>query len=118
MDKKKLKKLADKIQLEIKKKEIPAYLENFSRLEKLLIGIKKTKIGKGKITNKRMNNNYFDLKDLEKLEKKFQRNKTNKNIIKNNSDLAPNGFILFKHKKNGLKKENREKVEYNKKKKV
>ena len=96
MEKKELQKLVQKIQLEIKEEELPAYLETFEYLEKLLVDFKKVRLGKKTKPMLRINVGHLTLKNLVSLKKNFsQRRVSKKNQAKNTPNMA-DGFVLFK----------------------
>src|ERR1043166_9189902 len=96
MEKKELQKLAQKIQLAIKEEELPAYLEIFEYLEKLLTDFKKVQIGKKVKSMKRIDVGYLTLQDLEKLKKNFSQPRVSKKILERNSLSIVDDFVLFK----------------------
>ena len=65
----KIKKLAEKVQLEIKKEEMPIYLETIKKLEKLLANFQKVKLSEKTLPLTRINVGYLTKKDLEKGDK-------------------------------------------------
>jgi len=93
---KELQALAQKIQLEIKDREIPTYLKTFENLEKLLANFKKTKITKENKAMNRINVDCLTLLDLKKLEKNYSNRTISKKILESNSLVTKDGFILFK----------------------
>ena len=96
MEKEELQKLAQRIQLEIKEEEFPAYLETFNQLEKLLVNLPKAKIGKKEKTKARIKFGYLTLTDLAKAKKKFLNQRVSKKTLQNNAETTSDGFILFK----------------------
>jgi len=96
MEKKELQKLAQKVQLEIKENEIPACLETFEHLEKLLPNFKKEQLGKKVKPMTRINVGYLTLKDLTRLKKKFSQPRISKKDQVRNSLITDDGFVLFK----------------------
>ena len=96
MEKKELQKLAQKIQLEIKEEELPAYLEIFEHLEKLLIEFKKVRVGKGTKPLARINIGHLTLQDLAQLKKKFSQPRISKKDRAKNSLSTDDDFVLFK----------------------
>ena len=99
MKKKELENLAHKVQLEIKETELADHLKTFSHLEKMLKNFKKIKIEVETSPVKRKNADYLTLQDLEKLTEKYSSPRISKKILKNNATVTPDGFILFKPKK-------------------
>lgn len=71
----KILKLAEKVQLEIKKEDVPFYLETLFWCEKLLVNFQKIKLPKKSKTLTRINTGYLTMRDLEKLTKKFSSQK-------------------------------------------
>ena|SRR5437868_4679955 len=96
MGEKELQKLAQKIQLEIKKEELPTYLETFEYLEKLLTNFKKVRVGKKVKAMKRIDVGHLTLKDLTKLKKEFSQPRVSQKDREKNSLNTDDGFILFK----------------------
>ena len=72
----KIKKLAEKVQLEIKKEEMPIYLETIKKLEKLLANFQKIKLSEKTLPLTRINVGYLTKKDLEKITEKTSRQKS------------------------------------------
>jgi hypothetical protein len=96
MEKKELQKLAQKIQLEIKAEELPAYLETFEYLEKLLVEFKKVRMGKKAKSLMRINIGHLTLKDLVQLKNKFSQVRISKKDRAKNSLSTDDDFVLFK----------------------
>src|SRR3954454_20933195 len=99
MKKEELENLAHKVQLEIKATELPHYLKTFNGLEKMLAKFKNVKVNSRVKSAKRISNGYLTLQDLEKLTKKYSSPRVSKKILRSNSTVTPDGFILFKQKK-------------------
>ena len=72
----KIKKLAEKVQLEIKKEEMPIYLETIKKLEKFLANFQKVKLSEKTLPLTRINVGYLTKKDLEKITEKTSRQKS------------------------------------------
>src|SRR5690348_8302695 len=98
MEKREIKKLVKKVQLEIHDKELKIYLETFNSLENLLVKFKNFKVQKGRIMS-RITVNYLMLKDLEKVKKKSLPRKIDKKILESNGKIDNRGFIIFKNGK-------------------
>lgn len=96
MEKKEFQKLVQKIQLEIKEEELPAYLETFTYLEKLLVDFKKVRIGKKTKPMLRIKVGHLTLKDLTRLKKKFSQSRISKKEQAKNTPNMVNDFVLFK----------------------
>ncbi|KLL03699.1 MAG: hypothetical protein MRERV_35c038 [Mycoplasmataceae bacterium RV_VA103A] len=96
MQKKKLQKLAQKVQLEIKEEELQNYLDVFEHLEQLLTDFQKVKIEKKTKPLKRINVGYLTLRDLEKLKKGFSQSRISRQDQKKNSLITDDGSVLFK----------------------
>jgi len=96
MEKKELRKLAQKVQLEIKEEELSTYLDIFEHLEKLLTDFKKVQVGKKTKSMKRIEVGYLTLRDLEKLKGKFPQSRISKKDQAKNSLNTADGFVLFK----------------------
>src|SRR4051794_18857711 len=99
MEKKELQKLAQKVQLEIKEKELPDCLETFEHLEKLLANFKKERVGKKVKPMTRINVGHLTLKNLTRLQKKFSQPRISKKDQAKNSLSTTDGFVLFKNVK-------------------
>jgi hypothetical protein len=84
----KIKKLAEKVQLEIKEEEMPVYLETITQLDKLLADFQQVKLPKKIQPLARINGGCLTKKELEKLTKKF----SEKELVR--SELP--SHILFK----------------------
>jgi len=97
MEKEQLQKLAQKIQLEIKEKEITKYLKEFKELENLLTSFKNAKINPSTKPMTRIDVGYLTLSELKKLEKSFSSPLiTKKNLKDNNLSTTKDNLILFK----------------------
>ena len=97
MEKKEIKKLAQKIQLEIKEEELLTYLETFEYLEKLLTNFKKVRVGEKAKPMKRIDVGHLTLKDLTRLKKKFFQQRVSQKEREKNSLNTNDGFVLFKN---------------------
>src|SRR5207248_9572548 len=71
----KIQKLATRVQLEIKKEEMPIYLETLVRLEQLLGNFQKVKLAKKTKPMVRIETGFLTMNDLKKLAKKFSNSK-------------------------------------------
>lgn len=98
MEKEKLQKLAQKIQLELKEKEIIKYLKEFKHLEKPLSNFKRAKKNHKKIKPvNRIDVGYLTLPELKRLEKSFSSPLISKKNFKNNSLFTTkDNLVLFK----------------------
>jgi Asp-tRNA(Asn)/Glu-tRNA(Gln) amidotransferase C subunit len=97
MKKEELQKLAQKIQLELKEKEIIKYLKEFKHLEKLLASFKKAKINLRIKPTVRIDLGYLTLPELKKLEKSFSSPLISKKNLKDNSTaVTKDNLVLFK----------------------
>jgi Asp-tRNA(Asn)/Glu-tRNA(Gln) amidotransferase C subunit len=95
MEKEKLRKLAQKIQLELKENELTEYAQEFNQLEKLLTNFKKVKINQRIKPMARINVGYLTLSDLEKVKKKSSP-LINKKNLKKNCLVNKENLVLFK----------------------
>ena len=68
---KKIQNLAARVQLEIKKEEMPIYLETLIQLEQLLVNFRKVKLPKKTKSLVRIATGSLTVNDLKKLAKKF-----------------------------------------------
>jgi Asp-tRNA(Asn)/Glu-tRNA(Gln) amidotransferase C subunit len=97
MEKEELKKLAQKIQLELKEKETIKYLKEFKQLEKPLSSFKKAKINPKINPMTRIDVGNLTLSELKKLEKTFSNPLISKKNLKDNSiTVTKDNSVLFR----------------------
>jgi len=97
MKKELLKKLAKKVQLEIKEEEMEEVLDTLKKLEISLINFRQLKLGKTK-QRERVNFIPLSLKDLEKTKKKTINRSINKKILTHNASTKK-GYLIYLAKK-------------------
>lgn len=98
MKREQLKKLAKKIQLEIKEEEMKEFLDNFKKLEASLANFCQLKLGKVK-QRERINSTSLSLKDLEKAKNKTIKHPIKKKILTHNASIKK-GYLIYLAKKN------------------
>jgi Asp-tRNA(Asn)/Glu-tRNA(Gln) amidotransferase C subunit len=97
MEREELQKLAQKIQLELKEKEIIKYLKEFKHLKKPLSNFKKAKINPRIKPMTRIDVGNLTLSELKKLKKYYSSPLISKKNLKDNSiNVTKDNLVLFK----------------------